>query len=192
MAVDPLIELSDVNEYNGELHVLRDLRDIGPTVGKGEVVVVIGPSGSGTSTPCRTVERLESVRPGTAGPVGRRLPAEGRPPARLGGVRLSRAQLRGVRPGSAGEHRRDGADRRSPELLDSRGPLARVGRPTRTAFTADGRTVFTLNGRALFTPHGRTDFTPHGRTVEDHVPEEFATSPDRGRAKDFLPKILMH
>ena len=44
MAVDPLIELHDVNKYYGELHVLQDI-DL--TVGKGEVVVVIGPPGPG-------------------------------------------------------------------------------------------------------------------------------------------------
>lgn len=43
MAVDPLIELRDVNKYFGDLHVLRNI-DL--TVGTGEAVVVIGPSGS--------------------------------------------------------------------------------------------------------------------------------------------------
>jgi hypothetical protein len=38
MAVDPLIELHDVNRYYGELNVLQGI-DL--TVGKGEVVVVI-------------------------------------------------------------------------------------------------------------------------------------------------------
>lgn len=37
MAVDPLIELHDVNKYFGELHVLQD---VNLTVGKGEVVVI--------------------------------------------------------------------------------------------------------------------------------------------------------
>lgn len=61
MAVDPLIELRDVNKYYGELHVLQDI-DL--TVGKGEVVVVIGPSGSGKSTLCRTINRLETIESG--------------------------------------------------------------------------------------------------------------------------------
>ncbi|MFE2261340.1 amino acid ABC transporter ATP-binding protein [Streptomyces griseosporeus] len=80
MAVDPLIELRDVNKYYGELHVLRD---IGLTVGKGEVVVVIGPSGSGKSTLCRAINRLETIQSGTILLDGRPLPAEGRPLARL-------------------------------------------------------------------------------------------------------------
>ena len=42
MAMDPLIELRDVSKCFGELHVLQDI-DLG--VGRGEVVVVIGPSG---------------------------------------------------------------------------------------------------------------------------------------------------
>jgi glutamate transport system ATP-binding protein len=80
MAVDPLIELRDVNKYYGELHVLRD---VGLTVGKGEVVVVIGPSGSGKSTLCRTINRLETIQSGTILLDGQPLPAEGKPLARL-------------------------------------------------------------------------------------------------------------
>ncbi|MGX1273187.1 amino acid ABC transporter ATP-binding protein [Streptomyces phaeoluteigriseus] len=80
MAVDPLIELRDVNKYFGELHVLQDI-DL--TVGKGEVVVVIGPSGSGKSTLCRAVNRLETIRSGTILLDGRPLPDEGRELARL-------------------------------------------------------------------------------------------------------------
>ena len=55
MAVDPLIELQDVNKHFGELHVLRD---INLTVGKGEVVVVIEGG------------RRQAVRP-ASGPRGR-------------------------------------------------------------------------------------------------------------------------
>ncbi|MFJ6081108.1 amino acid ABC transporter ATP-binding protein [Streptomyces sp. NPDC092369] len=80
MAVDPLIELRDVNKYYGELHVLQD---INLTVGKGEVVVVIGPSGSGKSTLCRTVNRLETIQSGTILLDGRPLPEEGKALARL-------------------------------------------------------------------------------------------------------------
>ncbi|USQ84254.1 amino acid ABC transporter ATP-binding protein [Streptomyces phaeoluteigriseus] len=80
MAVDPLIELRDVNKYFGELHVLQDI-DL--TVGRGEVVVVIGPSGSGKSTLCRAINRLETIRSGTILLDGRPLPDEGKELARL-------------------------------------------------------------------------------------------------------------
>ncbi|MEU0967670.1 amino acid ABC transporter ATP-binding protein [Streptomyces sp. NPDC005917] len=80
MAVDPLIELRDVNKYYGELHVLQDI-DL--TVGKGEVVVVIGPSGSGKSTLCRTINRLETVQSGRITLDGQPLPEEGRALAKL-------------------------------------------------------------------------------------------------------------
>ncbi|QDQ14499.1 amino acid ABC transporter ATP-binding protein [Streptomyces spectabilis] len=80
MAVDPLIELRDVNKYYGELHVLQDI-DL--TVGKGEVVVVIGPSGSGKSTLCRTINRLETIQSGTIRLDGQPLPEEGKALARL-------------------------------------------------------------------------------------------------------------
>jgi glutamate transport system ATP-binding protein len=78
--MEPLIVLSGVNKHFGELHVLRDI-DL--TVGRGEVVVVIGPSGSGKSTLCRAVNRLETVDSGTVTVDGEPLPAEGRALARL-------------------------------------------------------------------------------------------------------------
>src|SRR5215204_3984803 len=80
MAVDPLIELQDVNKHFGELHVLQD---INLTVGRGEVVVVIGPSGSGKSTLCRAINRLEPIEQGEIRIDGERLPEEGKALARL-------------------------------------------------------------------------------------------------------------
>ncbi|MGW2724313.1 amino acid ABC transporter ATP-binding protein [Streptomyces sp. NPDC001492] len=80
MAVDPLIEPHDVNKYYGELHALQDI-DL--TVGKGEVVVVIGPSGSGKATPCRTINRLGTVRSGTILLDGQPLSEEGKALERL-------------------------------------------------------------------------------------------------------------
>ncbi|MFI2236469.1 amino acid ABC transporter ATP-binding protein [Streptomyces chrestomyceticus] len=75
MAGDALIELRGVNKHYGKLHVLQDI-DL--TVGRGEVVVVIGPSGSGKSTLCRTINRLEPVESGTITLDGHPLPEEGR------------------------------------------------------------------------------------------------------------------
>ncbi|MEU1803075.1 amino acid ABC transporter ATP-binding protein [Streptomyces sp. NPDC019937] len=81
MAVgEPLIELRNVNKYFGALHVLQDI-DL--TVGRGEVVVVIGPSGSGKSTLCRTINRLETIESGSIVVDGRPLPEEGKELARL-------------------------------------------------------------------------------------------------------------
>jgi glutamate transport system ATP-binding protein len=48
------------------------------TVGRGEVVVVIGPSGSGKSTLCRVINRLETIESGTISIDGQAIPAEGR------------------------------------------------------------------------------------------------------------------
>jgi glutamate transport system ATP-binding protein len=76
----PLVVMSGVNKHFGPLHVLKD---IDTTVGRGEVVVVIGPSGSGKSTLCRTINRLEPIDSGTITMDGRPLPAEGRELARL-------------------------------------------------------------------------------------------------------------
>ncbi|MFJ6573227.1 amino acid ABC transporter ATP-binding protein [Streptomyces sp. NPDC091292] len=127
MAVDPLIELHDVNKYYGTLHVLQD---INLTVGKGEVVVVIGPSGSGKSTLCRTINRLETIQSGSIRLDGQPLPEEGKALAKLRAevgmvfqsfnlfahktvlqnVSLAQTKVRG--------RKKDEADRRSRQLLD--------------------------------------------------------------------------
>ena len=59
---EPMVVITGVNKHFGELHVLRDI-DL--TVGRGEVVVVLGPSGSGKSTLCRTINRLEPFETGS-------------------------------------------------------------------------------------------------------------------------------
>ena len=59
------------------------LQDINLTVGKGEVVVVIGPSGSGKSTLCRAINRLETIDKGTITLDGQPLPEEGKALAAL-------------------------------------------------------------------------------------------------------------
>src|SRR5829696_2854633 len=77
---EPLVRLSGVNKWFGELHVLQDI-DL--EIARGEVVVVIGPSGSGKSTLCRTINRLESIEKGDIAIDGVRLPEEGKQLARL-------------------------------------------------------------------------------------------------------------
>jgi glutamate transport system ATP-binding protein len=69
-----------VNKHFGAVHVLRD---INLAVSPGEVVVVVGPSGGGKSTLCRTINRLESIDRGTIRFEGRPLPEEGSALARL-------------------------------------------------------------------------------------------------------------
>jgi glutamate transport system ATP-binding protein len=80
MAGDPLVVVEKINKHFGELHVLRDV-DL--TVGRGEVVVVIGPSGSGKSTMCRCINRLEPITSGRITIDGVALPEEGKALARL-------------------------------------------------------------------------------------------------------------
>jgi glutamate transport system ATP-binding protein len=77
---EPLVVLKGVNKHFGDLHVLRDI-DL--SIGKGEVVVVIGPSGSGKSTLCRTINRLETFETGSITIDGQPLPEEGKELARL-------------------------------------------------------------------------------------------------------------
>ncbi|MER8038663.1 amino acid ABC transporter ATP-binding protein [Streptomyces hydrogenans] len=133
MTVDPLIELRGVNKHYGTLHVLQGI-DL--TIGRGEVVVVIGPSGSGKSTLCRAMNRLETVESGEIRIDGRPLPEEGKDLARLRAevgmvfqsfnlfahktvlANVSLAQIKVRRRG------REEADRRSRALLDRVGLAA--------------------------------------------------------------------
>ena len=77
---DPLVLMEGVNKHFGPLHVLKDI-DL--TIGRGEVLVVIGPSGSGKSTLCRTINRLETIDSGRIMVDGVPLPEEGAGLARL-------------------------------------------------------------------------------------------------------------
>lgn len=72
--------MDHVDKHFGDLHVLRD---INPSVDKGEVVVLIGPSGSGKSTLCRTINRLETIDSGAISIDGVPLPEEGKDLAAL-------------------------------------------------------------------------------------------------------------
>jgi len=76
----PLVVLTNVEKYFGQLHVLQN---INLSIGKGEVVVVIGPSGSGKSTLCRAINRLETIQSGTITVDGKELPEEGKALASL-------------------------------------------------------------------------------------------------------------
>ena len=71
----PIVVMEGVNKHFGDLHVLKD---INLTVGKGDVVVVLGPSGSGKSTLCRTINRLETFESGRILIDGQPLPEEGK------------------------------------------------------------------------------------------------------------------
>ncbi|WP_420485505.1 amino acid ABC transporter ATP-binding protein [Intrasporangium calvum] len=76
----PIVVVEGVNKHFGDLHVLKD---INLTVGKGDVVVVLGPSGSGKSTLCRTINRLETFESGRILIDGKPLPEEGKALANL-------------------------------------------------------------------------------------------------------------
>ncbi|NLE18926.1 MAG: amino acid ABC transporter ATP-binding protein [Propioniciclava sp.] len=77
---EPLVVLKDVNKHYGDMHALKQ---VNMTVGKGEVVVLIGPSGSGKSTLIRTINRLETITDGTITIDGVVLPEEGKGLAKL-------------------------------------------------------------------------------------------------------------
>ena len=60
-ATRPMIELSDVNKWFGQFHVLKA---INLSVAQGERIVICGPSGSGKSTLIRCINRLEEHQKG--------------------------------------------------------------------------------------------------------------------------------
>ncbi|MGW1098334.1 amino acid ABC transporter ATP-binding protein [Streptomyces sp. NPDC002455] len=247
MAVDPLIELRDVNKHFGKLHVLQN---INLTVGRGEVVVVIGPSGSGKSTLCRTINRLETIESGHIAIEGKPLPAEGKGLAELRAevgmvfqsfnlfahktvlANVSLAQLK-VR-----KRKKDEADQRSRELLERVGLASQAdkfpaqlsgGQQQRVAIARalamdpkallfdeptsaldpeminevlevmqqlarEGMTMVVVTHEMGFarSAANRVVFMSEGCIIEDRTPEDFFTSPESDRAKDFLSKILKH
>ncbi len=61
-STEVMIELSKVNKWYGNFHVLKDI-DL--TVHKGERIVVCGPSGSGKSTLIRCINHLEEHQEGS-------------------------------------------------------------------------------------------------------------------------------
>ena len=71
----PLVVLDHVSKRFGDLQVLHD---INLTLRQGEVLVIIGPSGGGKSTLCRTINRLEPIDSGTILFDGKPIPVEGR------------------------------------------------------------------------------------------------------------------
>ena len=61
MSADPIVDISGLNKWFGDFHVLRDI-DL--SVGRGERIVICGPSGSGKSTLIRCINALEEFQEG--------------------------------------------------------------------------------------------------------------------------------
>lgn len=80
MTDTPLVVIDQLHKWFGDVHALDGV-DL--TVGRGEVVVVLGPSGSGKSTLCRCINHLERPDSGTVSIDGAVVPQEGKALARL-------------------------------------------------------------------------------------------------------------
>lgn len=61
MSAKPIVNISGLNKWYGDFHVLRDI-DL--EVEKGERIVICGPSGSGKSTLIRCINALEEFQEG--------------------------------------------------------------------------------------------------------------------------------
>ena len=66
----PLVATSGVNKWFGDKHILTD---VSVEVARGEVVVLVGPSGAGKTTFLRTLNRLESIESGEIVIAGERI-----------------------------------------------------------------------------------------------------------------------
>ena len=169
----PLVELTHVEKYFGDLHVLKD---INLTVNKGEVLVVVGPSGSGKSTMCRTINRLEPIESGDIRIDGKALPQEGRQLAQL------RAEV-----GMVFQSFNEPTSALDPEMvnevLDVMVELAH-----------EGMTMICVTHEMGFARKAadRIVFMADGQILEENTPDEFFGHPKTERAKDFLSKILTH
>ena len=60
--MQPVVELNDVHKHFGKLHVLKG---VSFSVTRGQVVAIIGQSGSGKSTALRCIDRLETIDSGS-------------------------------------------------------------------------------------------------------------------------------
>jgi len=65
-----VVKVAEIHKHYGELHVLKG---VSFEVGKGEVVALIGRSGSGKSTALRCVNALETIQGGEIEVCGRRV-----------------------------------------------------------------------------------------------------------------------
>ena len=244
---EPLVVMKDVNKHYGDMQALKQ---INMTVGKGEVVVLIGPSGSGKSTLIRTINRLETITDGTITIDGVLLPEEGAGLAKLRSdvgmvfqsfnlfahktilenVTLGPIKVRGMKKADADAKamellKRVGVDHQAnkyPAQL-SGGQQQRVAiaralamepkvmlfdEPTSALdpeminevldvmiqLAKSGMTMVVVTHEMGFARKAanRVVFLADGQIVEENTPEEFFTSPQSDRAKDFLGKILTH
>ena len=74
MSSETVLELSDVNVYYGNIHALKG---VSLTVGRGEVVSLIGSNGAGKTTTLRAIMGLNRPRTGTIALEGERI--DGKP-----------------------------------------------------------------------------------------------------------------
>ena len=171
----PIIELRHVDKHFGDLHVLKD---VSLSVGKGEVVVVIGPSGSGKSTLCRAINRLETIDSGEILIEGKPLPQEGRELAAM------RAEL-GMHPKAMLFDEPTSAldPEMINEVLDVMVDLAR-----------QGMTMIVVTHEMNFARRvaDRVVFMADGAIVEEGAPDAFFDHPQSQRARDFLDSIKGH
>ena len=208
----PIVVMEGVNKHFGDLHVLKD---INLTVGKGDVIVVLGPSGSGKSTLCRTINRLETFESGRILIDGQPLPEEGKA---LAGLRADvgmvfqsfnlfahKSILENV---TLGPIKVKNMKKAEAETLAMNPKVMLFDEPTSaldpeminevldvmTSLAKEGMTMIVVTHEMGFARRAadRVVFMDEGEIVEQDTPEEFFTNAKSPRARDFLSKILTH
>ena len=213
-----MVVITGLNKHFGELHVLRD---INLTIGKGEVVVVLGPSGSGKSTLCRTINRLEPFETGSITIDGVPLPDEGKSLAQLradvGMVFQSfnlfahKTILENVAQANKYPAQLSGGQQQRVAIaraLAMRPKVMLFDEPTSaldpemvnevlevmTELAQSGMTMIVITHEMGFARRAanRVVFMADGQIVETGTPDTFFSNPTSHRAQDFLGKILSH
>src|SRR5258708_13674646 len=85
-SVEPLVQVEDLHAYYGKSHILHG---VSLSVGRGEVVGLLGRNGVGKSTPLKSIIGLVAARPGRVlfdGPAVTGMPPHN--PARIGLAQL--------------------------------------------------------------------------------------------------------
>ncbi len=73
---EPIVRTVAINKWFGDNHILTD---VSLTVSRGEVMVLVGPSGAGKTTFLRTLNRLETIESGEIYVNGERIGERDRP-----------------------------------------------------------------------------------------------------------------
>lgn len=159
----PIVRALAVNKWFGDRHILID---VSLEVTRGEVVVLVGPSGAGKTTFLRTLNRLEAIESGEIHIDGQHIGEA---------VSYAMALMLFDEPASALD----------PEMV---GEVLQVMKD----LAAAGMTMIVVSHEMGFTREvaDRVVVMDDGAIIEQGDPERVFTAPRHERTKQFLSKVL--